>query len=128
MALLCAWPTHDLVVANFLSSVCSSLTSEACEKSSQWLWKESCVITGVRKHICITDRHDMTLAVTVAFNLNTTIFLQGKAHKYVLDLTTVHINPLPDKKFRPVQIETNCRHIKVTFKIENKYHIGQKTL
>ena len=24
------------------------LTSEACEKSSQWLWKESCVSTGVR--------------------------------------------------------------------------------
>ena len=40
----------DPVVANFFSSVFSPLTStEACEKSSRWLWKESCVSTGVRK-------------------------------------------------------------------------------
>ena len=34
----------------FLSSVFSTLTSaEACKKSSQWLLKESCVSTDVRK-------------------------------------------------------------------------------
>ena len=25
------------------------MSAEACEKSSRWLWKESCVSTGVRK-------------------------------------------------------------------------------
>ena len=40
----------SLVEANSLSGVFSPLTSaEACEKSSQWLWKESCVSTDVRK-------------------------------------------------------------------------------
>ena len=42
------------------------LTFLACQKSGQWLWKESCVSTGVRKpgkHRYITDHHDMTLAV-----------------------------------------------------------------
>ena len=36
--------------------------------------KKSCVSTGVRKagNICVTDRHDMTLAVKVALNPNTT--------------------------------------------------------
>ena len=35
---------------NIFSSIFSALTSaEACEKSSRWLWKESCVSTGVRK-------------------------------------------------------------------------------
>ena len=38
------------VEATSLSGVFSPLTSaEACEKSSRWLWKESCVSTGVRK-------------------------------------------------------------------------------
>ena len=38
------------VEATFLSGVFSPLTSaEVCEKSSWWLWKESCVSTGVRK-------------------------------------------------------------------------------
>ena len=74
--------THDLVVVSrdpveaiFLSGVFSPLTSaEAREKSSQWFWKEICVSTGVRKlgNICVTDHHDMTLAVTVALKLNTT--------------------------------------------------------
>ena len=53
-----------------LSGAFSPLTSvEAGEKSSQWLWKESCVSTGVRKpgNTC-----DMTLAVKVALNPNTT--------------------------------------------------------
>ena len=49
-------------------------SAEACEKSSRWLWKESCVGTGMRKprNMCIIDRHDMTLAVKVAFNPNAT--------------------------------------------------------
>ena len=36
--------------------------------------KKSGVSTGekARKHICVTDRHDMTLAVKVALNSNTT--------------------------------------------------------
>ena len=61
---------RDPVEANVLSSVfCLPLTSaEACEKSSWWLWKESCVSTGVRKpgNMCVTDRHDMTLADKMA--------------------------------------------------------------
>ena len=46
----------------------SCLTSaEACEKSSWWLWKESCVGTGenARKHMCITNHPNMALAVKV---------------------------------------------------------------
>ena len=37
--------------------------------------KKSCISTGVRKpgkHMCVTDCHDMTLAVKVALNPNTT--------------------------------------------------------
>ena len=64
---------RSLVEATFLSGVFSPLTSaEACEKSSQWiLGKKSCVSTG-RKHICVLDRLDMTLAIKVALNPNTT--------------------------------------------------------
>ena len=41
---------QDRVEANFLSGLFSALTTaEACERSSQWLWKETCVSTGVRK-------------------------------------------------------------------------------
>ena len=41
---------RDPVESKFLCSVFSPLTSaEACEKSSQWPWKEICVSTGVRK-------------------------------------------------------------------------------
>ena len=63
--------------AKFLSVGFSPLTSaKACEKSSRRLWKEIRVCTGVRKPgntcMCVTDRHDMTLAVKVALNLNTT--------------------------------------------------------
>ena len=64
------------VEATFLSGVFSPLTSaEACGKSSQWLWKEklcSYWCEKARKQICVTDRHDMTLAVKVALNPNTT--------------------------------------------------------
>ena len=61
------------VEASFLPGIFSPLTSaEACEKSSRWLWKEK-LSTGVRKpgNMCITDCHDMTLAVKVALNANT---------------------------------------------------------
>ena len=37
--------------------------------------KKSCISTGVGKPgdtVCVTDRHDMTLAVKVALNPNTT--------------------------------------------------------
>ena len=72
--LLLNW--KSLKLSNFLSGVFSPLTSaEACRKSSRWLWKESCVRTGVRKpgkHTCVTNCHDMTSAVKVALNPNTT--------------------------------------------------------
>ena len=64
------------VEANFLSAVFSPLTSEeACEKSSRWLRKEKLCLywcEKARKHKCVTDRHDMTLAVKVALDPNTT--------------------------------------------------------
>ena len=47
----------------------SKSSTEACEKSSRWLWKESYVSTGVRKlGTCASP----TLAVKVALNPNTT--------------------------------------------------------
>ena len=73
----CECRTHDMVVeATFLSGVFLPLTSaEACEKSSQWLRKENLCqywYEKARKHICFTDRHDMTLSVKVVLNPNTT--------------------------------------------------------
>ena len=57
------------VEATFLTGVFSPLTSaEACDKSSRWLWKEKYWCEKARKHICVTDRHDMTSAVKVALN------------------------------------------------------------
>ena len=59
----------------FFSGVFSPLTSaEACGNSSRGFGKKSCVSTAVRKpgNICVTDRYDMTLAVKVALNPNTT--------------------------------------------------------
>ena len=41
---------QDPAEANFLSGIFSPITSaEVREKKSRWLWKESCVSTGVRK-------------------------------------------------------------------------------
>ena len=64
------------VEATCLSGLFSPLTSaKACGKSSRWLWKEKLCqywCEKARKHICVTDHHDMTLAVKVALNLNTT--------------------------------------------------------
>ena len=53
------------------------LTSpDACEKSNQWLWKESSVSAGVRKpgntYVSPTAMIIMTLAVKVVLNPNTT--------------------------------------------------------
>ena len=39
----------------------------ALERKSYQYWREK-----VRKHRCVTDRHDITLAIEVAFNPNTT--------------------------------------------------------
>ena len=67
---------RSLVEANFLSGVFLPLTSaKACEKSSQWLWKEKLCqywCQKARKHMCVTDHHDMTQAVKVTLNPNTT--------------------------------------------------------
>ena len=64
---------RSTVEANFLSCVFSLLTSaEACEKSCRWLWKEKLWCEKARKHMCVIDRHDMTLPVKVALNPNTT--------------------------------------------------------
>ena len=39
-----------ILITTKIVGLVSPLTSaEACEKSSQWLWKESCVSTGVRR-------------------------------------------------------------------------------
>ena len=64
------------VEATFLSDVFSPLTSaETCEKSSRWLWKKIVlvlVLESQETHIRAIDRHDMTLAVKVALNPDTT--------------------------------------------------------
>ena len=61
----------------FPAYFCLSPLLKACEKSSQWLWKESSVGTGVRQpgNTCVYH-HDMTLAVKVALNPNITNQLQ----------------------------------------------------
>ena len=67
----------SLVMSVLMSYECSPFTTapprsaEACEKSSRWLWKEklsSYWCEKARKHICVTDLHDTTLAVKVALN------------------------------------------------------------
>ena len=67
---------RSLVEANFVSGIFSALTfAEPCEKSGRWIWKvKLCYYwcEKARKHICVTDRHDMTLAVEVALKPNTT--------------------------------------------------------
>ena len=64
------------VEVNFLSGIFSPLASaEACEKSSRWLSKEKLCYywcEKARKHMFVTIHHDMTLAVKVALNHNTT--------------------------------------------------------
>ena len=63
------------VEATFLAGVFSLfISAEACGKVVGGFGKKSCVSTGVRKpgNTCVTDRHDMTLAVKVALNPNTT--------------------------------------------------------
>ena len=67
---------QTLSVWKFLSGLFLPLTStKACEKSSRWFWKEKLCqywCEKARKHICVTDRRDMTLAVKVALDPNTT--------------------------------------------------------
>ena len=49
--------------------------SHLCRKVVGGFGKKSCVeylCEKARKHICVTDCHDMTLAVKVALNPNTT--------------------------------------------------------
>ena len=56
-------------------TVCPVRVAEACDKSSRWFWNEKLCLylcEKARKHMCVTDRHDMTLAVKVALNPNTT--------------------------------------------------------
>ena len=64
------------VQATSLCGVFLPLTyADTCEKSSRWLWKEKLCFycyEKARKHMCVADRHDMTLAVKVALNPNTT--------------------------------------------------------
>ena len=63
-----AFTNHSLEHSLFYSP-------EVCEKSSRWLWKQKmcqCWCGKPRKHMCVTDRHDMTLAVKKALNPNTT--------------------------------------------------------
>ena len=61
------------VEVNFVFSIFLPLTSAtACEKSSRWLWKEKLCqywCEKARKHDCVTDRHDMTLAVIKPGNM-----------------------------------------------------------
>ena len=47
-------------------------SAEACEKSSRWLQKEKYWCKKAWKHICVTDHHDMTLAIKVVLIPNTT--------------------------------------------------------
>ena len=50
-------------------------SSEACEKSSRWLWNEKLcqyLCEKARRYMCVTDRYDMTLAVKLALIPNTT--------------------------------------------------------
>ena len=50
-------------------------STEACEKRGRWLWKAKLCYywcEKARKHMCVTDHHDMKLAVTVVLNPNTT--------------------------------------------------------
>ena len=64
---------RDPVEVNFLFCVFSPLTfAEVCEKNSRFLWKESCVRTGVRKPGNTCASPTAILAVKLALNPNTT--------------------------------------------------------
>ena len=72
-----AYLTRDLLdVAGSISGrgKLSPLISDACEKSGQWLWNEKLSqyrCQKARKQACVTDHHDMTLAVKMTLNSNT---------------------------------------------------------
>ena len=62
----------------------------------RWLWKEK-LCEKARKHMCVTDRHDMTLSVKVALNPNTTnqptdIFCISK-FKFQIQIFIIYIGP-----------------------------------
>ena len=96
------------VEANFLSGVFSPLTSaNACEKSTRWLWKGSWC-EKARKHVCVTDRHDMTLAVKVALNSNTTNQLILLCILPILPL--ISVNGIKSKAIWPIQINLSNNH------------------
>ena len=65
-------------------------------KSSWWLWKEIYVSTGVRKpgNTCVTDCHDMTLAVKVALSLNTTNLLSEIRGEKILCKFSVKVHDI----------------------------------
>ena len=90
-------------------SVFSPLTSEAWERSSCWLCKESCVSTAcekARKHKCVTNRHDMTLAVKMLFDTNTTN----------LNIIHVHATPLHTHSISSFSLNTFILH-----RLRNKF-------
>ena len=74
-----ACPTHNLVVVSSIPSVGDfsfrlSPLQKHVGKVVGGFGKKSCLSTGERKpgNTCVIDRHDMTLAVKVALNSNTT--------------------------------------------------------
>ena len=73
-----------LVVLRFNATLIAKVI--ACEKSSRLHWKEKLcqyMCEKARKHMCVTELHDMTLAVKVAFDLNTTSTTNSYG-KYIL--------------------------------------------
>ena len=61
--------------------------------------KKSCVGTGVRKrgNTCVTDRHDMTSAVKVALNPNTTNQPNASQSIWIIFYDKRVLNPFPNK-------------------------------
>ena len=77
---------HGLCRLFFSANVRPSPLQKHVRKEVGGFGKKSCVSTGVkkaRKHICVTDRHGMTLAVKVALNPNTSN-IQPNAYKPLL--------------------------------------------
>ena len=48
--------THTIILKNipsFILNISPLISAEACEKSSRWLWKESCVSTGCNEQFLL---------------------------------------------------------------------------
>ena len=74
-----------------------------CEKSIRWLWKENCVSTGVRKarkHMCVTDRNDMTLNDKVIQSINQSLKALSKREKLLVKRNSQQFSTLV-KNFPP---------------------------